>query len=276
MEKGRKNFYNETVNTLFNGRIQKMKLGAQLFSLRTFIQTPEDLKSTFLRVKEIGYENVQLSGNAPMSADDILAAVDASGLPIVCTHSPLDRIIGDTDALIADHKRFGCSVIGLGAMPKEARGSLSAAEEFFATLEAPVAKILDAGLNFAYHNHAFEFDKLEDSDAILYDYMLEKFPDWHFIGDTYWFAKAGRSPVEYIEKIGSKRLVNIHYKDMANNEDRSICACGKGTLDFSEITSVCERLGVKNVLVEQDNAVKTDDPFGEMAFSYNHLKDIVK
>ena len=253
-----------------------MKLGAQLFSLRTFIQTPDDLKSTFLKVRDIGYENVQLSGNAPMSADDILAASAESGLPIVCTHSPLDRIIDDTDALIADHKHFGCPVIGLGALPKELRGSLAAAEEFFAKLEAPVAKILDAGLNFAYHNHAFEFEPLSDSSEVLYDYMLDRFPDWHFIGDTHWFARAGVSPIEYIKKIGSKRLVNIHYKDMLSEEDRSICACGKGILDFSEITAVCEKLGVKNVLVEHDNAVKMDDPFGEMAFSYNHLKNIVK
>ena len=254
----------------------KMKLGAQLFSLRTFIQNPEDLKSTFLRVKEIGYEVVQLSGNAPMSADDILAASEISGLPIVCTHSPLDRIINDTDALIADHKRFGCSVIGLGALPKEAHGSLALANEFFKSVEVPVAKILDSGLNFAYHNHAFEFDPLSDSDCVLYDYMLEKFPDWHFIGDTYWFARAGVSPIEYLRKIGSSRLVNVHYKDMSRDEDRAICACGRGRLDFTEITAVCEELGVKNVLVEQDNAVKMEDPFGEMAFSYNHLKNIVK
>ena len=253
-----------------------MKLGAQLFSLRTFIQNPEDLKSTFLRVKEIGYEVVQLSGNAPMSADDILAASDAAELPIVCTHSPLDRIINDTDALIADHRRFGCSVIGLGAMPKENWGSMAGAEQFFSMIEAPVAKILDSGMNFAYHNHAFEFDKLSDSDIVLYDYMLERFPDWHFIGDTYWFKKADRSPVEYLEKIGAKRLINVHYKDMDKTEDRAICACGKGILDFAEITAACEKLGVQNVLVEQDNAVKMEDPFGEMTFSYNHLKNIVK
>lgn len=253
-----------------------MKLGAQLFSLRDFIQTPEDLKKTFMKVKEIGYENVQLSGNAPMSADDILAASEESGLPIVCTHSPYERIVDDTDALIADHKHFGCPVIGLGMIPRDFRGTLEGAERFFAALEKPVAKILDAGLNFAYHNHAIEFEPLADSDEILYDIMLDRCTDWHFIGDTHWFARAGVSPIEYIRKIGGPRLVNIHYKDMLSEEDRSICACGKGILDFKEITAVCEEIGVKNVLVEQDNAVKMEDPFGEMAFSYNYLKNIVK
>ncbi len=253
-----------------------MKLGAQLFSLRDFLKTPDELKNTFLKVRDIGYDCVQLSGNAAMSADDILAAVEASGLPIVCTHSPFDRIVNDTDALIADHKHFGCSVIGLGAMPKEYQGSLEGANSFLSVLSVPVKKILDSGLRFAYHNHDFEFKPLSDSDIILYDMMLDTLPDWQFIGDTYWFRKADRSPIEYMKKIGGERLLNIHYKDMANDDEGSICACGRGLLDFSEITEVCRELGVKNVLVEQDNAVKLPDPFGEMAFSYGHLKSIVK
>jgi hypothetical protein len=63
---------------------------------------------------------------------------------------------------------------------------------------------------------------------------------------------------------------------MVKTEERSICACGKGRLDFAEITKVCEKLGVVNVLVEQDNAVNMDDPFGEMAFSFSHLRPIIK
>ncbi len=253
-----------------------MKLGAQLFSLRDFLKTPKDLKNTFLKVRDIGYDCVQLSGNAQMPADDILAAVETSGMPIVCTHSPFDRIINDTDALIADHKHFSCDVIGLGAMPKEYRGTLCGADEFLRVLEAPVEKILDAGLHFAYHNHDFEFAPLADSDAVLYDLMLDTLPQWQFIADTYWIEKAGHSATDYIKKIGGGRLVNIHYKDMTNDDARAICACGCGQLDFVEITAVCKKLGVKNVLVEQDNAVKMPDPFGEMAFSYKHLKNIVR
>ena len=253
-----------------------MKLGAQLFSLRTFIQTPEDLKTTFLRVKEIGYENVQLSGNAPMSAEDILAASEAAGLPIVCTHSPLDRIINDTDALIADHKHFGCPVIGLGALPKEAHGSIARANEFFKSVEAPVAKILDAGLNFAYHNHAFEFEALPDGEGCVFDLMIERCPTWHFILDTGWVQYAGRSAVEYIERIGGERLQNIHFKEFKCADTKTICPCGEGFSDFASIVAACEKVGVTNALVEQDNACTKEDPFGEMERSAKHLLPLIK
>lgn len=252
-----------------------MKLGAQLYSIRTFLKTEEDLKNSFAKIKKIGYENVQLSGAAPMPAEYLREVSAETGLAIVCTHSPFERITGDTEALIAEHRIFGCPVIGLGSMPKEYRGTREGYETFLRQLETPVKKILDAGLHFAYHNHSFEFDPLDDG-SIIYDEMLERLQNWQFIMDTYWVEFAGRSAVEYIGKIGGKRLPNIHFKDMAKDEKRSICPCGSGVLDFQAIFEKCREVGVQNALVEQDNAVQTEDPFAEMEKSFGHLRKIVK
>ena len=264
-------WYDESIKSNYGGTA--MKLGAQLFSLRSHLKTEEDLRRTFLRVKEIGYENVQLSGAAPMPADFLKAVSEESSLPIVCTHSAFERIVNETDELIREHLTFGCPVIGLGAMPKEYRNSREGLHTLTALLETPVKKILDAGLRFAYHNHAFELAPVDGT--ILFDEMLETLPDWQFILDTYWVEFAGFRAVDYIRRVGSGRLTDIHYKDMANNEKRSICACGDGVLDFSEITAVCREIGVRNALVEQDNAVDAPDPFDEMRRSFDHLRPIV-
>ena len=251
-----------------------MKLGAQLFSVRQYLKTEEDLAKTFQRIKAMGYENVQLSGAAPFPAELIREVSQSSGLPIVCTHTAPDRIVNETEQVIAEHKMFGCPVIGMGMMPKDYHGSREGLEAFFKQMEAPVQKILDAGLHFAYHNHAFEFDAFSDGGNI-YDTMLEQKPDWHFIMDTYWVEFAGKSATDYIRRIGTDRLVNIHFKDMAKNEKRSICACGDGCLDFAKIFDVCQEIGVQNVLVEQDNASDAGDPFDEMEKSFRHLRPIV-
>jgi len=253
-----------------------IKLGAQLFSLRHYTKTAEDLLATMKKVKEIGYENVQLSGAGPIPAEQIRDICKETGLEIVCTHSAWDRIVNDTDALIADHKTFGCNVIGLGAMPKEFRGSAQGLENLIAALAEPVKKIEAAGMHFAYHNHAFEFEKLSDADGIMYDMMLERCPNWHFIMDTYWVSFGGGCPIDYITKIGTERLVNIHFKDMAKDEARSICACGNGVLDFAKIYETCKQIGVKNILVEQDNADDQGNAFGEMETSFRHLRPIIK
>ncbi len=254
-----------------------MKLGAQLFSVRKAIKTPEDTRITFQKIKEIGFENVQFSGGGPIDAHELKAISDETGLPIVCTHANYDRLLHDTEALIEEHKIFGCPVIGCGCMPKDFRKEGSSVMEFFEELKAPVQKILDSGLRFAYHNHAFEFTMQTPEGEMLYDYMLRTLPDWQFIMDTYWVEFAGHSAIDYIAKIGADRLTNIHYKDMAKNEERSICACGTGTLDFASITEAClKNGGVKNVLIEQDNAVDFDDPFEQLAIGYRSLRPIIK
>lgn len=251
-----------------------MKLGAQLYSVRTHLTNEADCRASFARLAKMGYENVQLSGAAELTAEIWRDISDESGLAIVGTHSNFKRIVEDTDAIIAEHKIMNCPVIGIGSMPKEYRGTLEALEAFFKVMEEPTKKIREAGLDFSYHNHNFEFVIPEGSDKPIYDVMLESQPDWHFILDTYWVEFAGYNAIEYMRKVGGKRLVNVHYKDMARDEERSICACGQGQLDFKAITDVCLELGVVNALVEQDNAVKFD-AFEQMQISFDHLRPIV-
>lgn len=252
-----------------------MTLGAQLFSLRDFLKTPEDMKETFRKVKEIGYENVQFSGAPTTDPDAIREASETAGLPIVLTHVALKRILNETDAVIEEHKKFGCPVIGLGTMTKEAFAIPEEARKLIANLREPVAKIEAAGLHFAYHNHNYEFDlKMEDGQT-LYDYIIENCPSWQMILDTYWVQYAGYDVCEYLRKIGGKRLVNVHFKDMANSKKRSIVACGTGVLDFAKIYATCKELGVEHVLIEQDNAVEMPDPFEQMEIGFNNLRPIV-
>ena len=251
-----------------------MNLGAQLYSLRTFCQNAEDLKNTILKCKAMGYQNVQFSGVAAMEAD-VWAQISAeTGMEIVCTHNSFDRIVNDTDALIEEHKIFGCPVIGIGSMPGEYRGSMEAFEKLLAVMEEPVKKIEAAGLHFAYHNHAFEFEPFSDApETCAMEQLIER-TNWFLILDTGWVQYAGKSAVEYIERIGGKRLQCIHFKEFkaaTTPAVDAICPCGEGFSDFPTIIAACKKVGVKNVLVEQDNAVAKDDPFGEMERSAKFL-----
>lgn len=253
-----------------------MKLGAQLYTVRKYTQNEEDYEKTFKTMRDIGYENVQVSGGFAIDPYKLKDLSEKYSLSIVCTHSSYDRIVNDTDALINEHKIYGCPIIGIGSMPAAFRGSKEKLENFFEVMDAPVKKIIDAGLGFSYHNHNFEFNALEGSDQIAFDIMLERCPDWKFLVDTYWVEFAGYSVIDYIAKIGTSRLTNVHFKDMANNEKRSICACGQGTLDFSAIFEQCAKFGVENVLVEQDNAADLGDPYDQIKLSFDHLRPIIK
>ncbi len=254
-----------------------MKIGAQLFSLKPFIQTPEDTRETFRKLREMGYETVQWSAGGPLDPHELAEISREYQLPIVCTHVSFERLTTDLDAVIEEHKILGCPVIGLGAMAKPWRTEGKDYTLFFEEIAPVVKKIHAAGLQFAYHNHDFDFHNTMPDGEPVFDYMIRTCTDWQFIMDTYWIEFTGRSAVEYIAKIGKDRLANIHFKDMADDEKHSICACGDGTLDFAAIYEACKRMGgVENILIEQDNAPKKDDPFGEMQKSYNAIRSIVK
>ncbi|MCQ2385405.1 MAG: sugar phosphate isomerase/epimerase, partial [Clostridia bacterium] len=144
--------------------------------------------------------------------------------------------------------------------------------QMLADLKEPVKKIQKAGLTFGYHNHAIEFTRMENGKT-LYDLLREE-TDFHFIMDTYWVEKAGGNAVDMIYALQG-RMENIHFKDMAKTEEKEICACGDGSLDFAAIIAACEATGVKNAFVEQDNACEFPDPYGEMAKSCRYLTPLV-
>lgn len=95
-----------------------MKIGAQLFTLRNYIQNEKDLRFTLKKVAEMGYQTVQISGIGPIKPEIVREACDEQGLQIVLTHSNPERILHDTDALIREHDIMGCDYIGLGIMPE--------------------------------------------------------------------------------------------------------------------------------------------------------------
>lgn len=258
-----------------------MKLGAQFYSIRTLTQTAQGLDAAFQSMKEIGYDNVQLSAIGPIAAEDILSIKEKYGMPIVCTHSPFARIVEDTDALIREHLLYGCPTIGIGSMPNEYRDGYEAVNRFVEVMKEPIKKIEAAGLHFAYHNHSFEFNAPEGGD--YFDVLIEKLPSMHFILDTFWCYYANRDPMKYIRELGAFRIQNVHFKDMREyhtmlegGKTRSdlICPCGEGIIDFKPIITLCDALNIPNALVEQDNAPDSGDPVGQMRISYNNLRPL--
>jgi sugar phosphate isomerase/epimerase len=249
-----------------------MKLGAQFFSIRTKTQTPEDLRLSFKAMKEIGYEIAQMSAICKMDPYQLRDFSQEFDMPITCTHSPLDRIINDTDALIKEHQIYGCPTIGLGWLDNKYERTIEGVSRFLSDIREPVKKIKAAGMNFSYHNHDIEFVK--DGGTTLYDYMIENAPDMTFIVDTYWMKFAGYEFLDYVKKLGKERVTDVHFKDMKTEPKGSICPCGEGVIDFKPLITLCDNLGIENALVEQDNAPDSGDDWGQMAISYKNLKPL--
>jgi len=57
-----------------------MQIGAQLYTLRDFCQTPEGIAESLRKVADIGYRTVQLSGTCPYDAAWMRGELDKNGL----------------------------------------------------------------------------------------------------------------------------------------------------------------------------------------------------
>ncbi len=68
------------------------------------------------------------------------------------------------------------------------------------------------GMAFGYHNHSFEFQKIEGK--VMYDYMIENTnPEYVFFQmDVYWVVRGQQSPVDYFTKYPGRFAV-YHIKD---------------------------------------------------------------
>ena len=254
-----------------------MKLGAQLYSVRQFTQTYDDLNDTFAKIKQIGYDVVQVSGTCAFEPEWMRDTLAKHDLKCVLTHTNMQRLIDDPVAVVKEHKIYGCSNIGIGAMPMDMRETMEGYERFRDTF-LPVAKVLrDTGAKFMYHNHWFEFTRLDGKH--VFERMLEDFPEdsVDFILDIGWADYAGEDVVKLIQMLKG-RLNCVHLKDYRAlvPEDGEttlpvrLCPIYEGVVDYDKAIRALYDAGTEYALVEQDLCFGEDE-FECLKRSYNSV-----
>lgn len=237
-----------------------MEIGLNLFSIRNLIQTEEELLQTAQTLKANGCSYLQYSG-APYDPERLQRVSAQTGLPIVLTHVPYERIIDDTEKLMEEHKQFGCKNIGLGAMPAACLQDEAECKKAIDKLNAAAEKMHKAGFKFFYHHHHFEF--LKQGGQTIFDYMIENAPYINFTLDTYWLQYGGADICDVIERLKG-RVECVHLKDYKivylDEKFQPIFApLGDGTLNFQKIVKAMRESGVKYFLIEQDDAANMPD-----------------
>lgn len=255
-----------------------MKAGLNLFSLRSLIKTEEDFLKTAEALREMGYSYLQYSG-AEFIPDRIKRVSEATGLPVLLTHVPMDRIVNDTDSLMEEHASFGCRQIGLGAMDMKAIADRDACYAAIEKLERAGERMAEKGFSFFYHHHHFEF--LKHDGETVFDYMIRNAPHVNFTLDTYWLQYGGVDVCRMIERLKG-RIRCVHLKDYRIEAkldekgnvkmDPVFSPVGDGTLDFAAIISEAQRSGAEYFFVEQDNADGMEDPMGQVEKSIRYIK----
>lgn len=254
-----------------------MNAGLNLFSIRDLIQTEDAFLDTAKKLKEMGYSYMQYSG-APFDAQIIKRVSEATDMPAVLTHVPMQRILEETEQLMEEHAVFGCKNIGLGMMPIE---TLLDVEKFKKTVEdlnVAGEKMQKNGCKFFYHHHHFEFAKVEGENCTALEYMLKNAPYINFTADTHWIQRGGADVCETLRKMKG-RVGCVHLKDykIAYNEEKSayesyFAPVGDGNINFHPVADVLKEIGTEYVLVEQDDATTFPNALELVERSINYIK----
>lgn len=244
------------------------ELGVQLYTIRDYMQDEDSIRSSFIKLKELGYDVGQTAGFF-VGAEKFAQIAKETGLKICGTHCNFNELIADPDKAMREHELLGTTNIGIGGMPGEARGSVEALTDFIDKANKFAAYVAKSGFKFTYHNHSFEFSKL--GGKRMMDYLVEGFdPDnVSFVLDTYWVQHGGGDVRAWMEKLAG-RIDILHLKDMGMAQSQFITEIGQGNINFDGIIETAEKIGVKYYVVEQDTC--PGDPFDSLKISRDYIK----
>lgn len=194
---------------------KKLPVGIQVYGLRDLLEnTPENFKSVMTKVKEMGYDGVELAGLYGLEPEFVKKTLDEVGLTPISAHVAFQEMMDDIDKVIADYSVIGVKYLVMPYMAEEYRPANPAGfKEFLPLLNEVGEKIHKAGMTFLYHNHDFEFVKLENGKW-GYDEMFDAIPAENLQSelDTCWCDVATGEVPEFIKKY-TDRIPVVHLKD---------------------------------------------------------------
>ena len=254
--------------------LTNIPVGLQLYTLRD--EMSHDFIGTLKKVADIGYQRVEFAGYGDIPAKEMKMVLDDLGLKAISSHVGLpfqnrELLLSTLAFHIEYNKEIGSEYVVLPWAPFE---QLSKTAEFTSVLEdirAAAEECKRQGMGFVYHNHAFEFNKVEDKmiyetifDSIGTDLLQAEL-------DLYWVKKAGLDPKSFLCKYKG-RVPIIHIKDMTADDRGFFTELGRGIINYPAIFEIAADMGVRYMLVEQDQCERP--PLESIRVSYDYLKTL--
>ena len=223
----------------------------QLYSLRHEIGLAAE--DTIRRVPGLGFDGVELAGDYGWPVERWRAILLETGLSVVALHAGLEALETNLSERVAFARALGTNTFVVPAVAKSLQNK-AGYHEAARRLNAIGRALTEEGFTLGYHNHAFEFVRLEPgSPTCGMDILLaETEPHLvHFEFDTFWLEYAGHSAVEFIRRHAS-RVFFIHAKDF-RKRDREDVPAGVGDVDFPALLALCTANGWQVILEYENN-----------------------
>ncbi len=241
--------------------LARAPLGIQLYTVGKELQS--DVRGTLRQIAAIGYTEVETAGFAGLTAREFRDELARAGLH--CHSAHMQWNVQDLGPLFDDAHALGVNFVVSSALFSLGAGGGPSVDDYkklAVRLNSIAQETHDAGLQYAYHNHNFEFKDL-GAGIIGYDILLSGTDPAlvQFELDCGWMIAAGFQPIEYFNKY-PRRYRMLHIKDFAAGSKISASLApglrpqgtelGRGHIDYKPILDAAAGTAVKYLYVEQE------------------------
>ena len=249
----------------FGVEAKKKEIAFQMYSVRDLIGNPNKYaqnhgstlkalaKMGYTAIEAANYDNGKLYGVTP---EQFKADIEAAGMEVLSSHvghnlnneelksGNFDEALKWWAQCIDTHKRAGMKYIVNPGV--NFPNTLAEADVICKYLNKVGEMVNAAGMKFGYHNHSYEFNKVEGQ--VWYDYMIKHTDaDKVFYEmDVYWAVRGQVSPVEYFKKYPN-RFTLLHIKDHKEFGE-------SGMVGFDAIFNNADKAGLKHLVVELEGS----------------------
>jgi len=254
---------------------ERRSLGAQLYTVRH--EAKRDLPAVLEAVRKIGYTEVETYWDIyGHPAAELRRMINDHGLAAPSGHFDY----GGLESKIDYAKVLGVEYVICPILPKSMWFALDSYKRAGDQFNIWGEKIHQAGMQFGFHNHNYEFRRFGDTTG--FEAMMNRCdPKLVCIEmDCYWITQAGGDPLQMFQQYGN-RIKLLHLKDrkprFPTSQVKDAAAehfteVGAGTIHWREILAAADKNGVKHLFVERDSG---DLPAMEsLRISYQNLQKI--
>jgi len=247
---------NET-DSSFHGTV-----GLQIYSLRDQIR--QDPAKAFEFIKEQGFTEVEIGlGNQyGMTREELRDTLNRLGIKATAALGDFNALLNRTEECI-DHARFfDIKYVGTAWAPHNTPFDEAQTLRIAADFNTIGKRLKDAGIQFYYHNHGYEFYPYKDG-LTLFDLLMEK-TDPELVKyqmDVMWTVFPGQDPVKLLRKYPD-RWISLHLKDLAKGVEgnlsgstdvRNGVALGTGQTDWPAVLKAAQEIGIKQYFIEDES-----------------------
>jgi sugar phosphate isomerase/epimerase len=241
--------------------VPRNRRGIQLYTMREKMTNQADAASVLQFLGRNGYTEVETAGHYDWTAAQFRAQLDRAGLRAISGHDgpnyPFEPGWQEGYKKTLEYAAaLGQTHTGWAWFPGP-YNDVNLWKDLASKFNEAGALAKQAGLQFFYHNHNFEFENKQADGTPVYSILLDNC-DYDLVKfelDLFWITEGGANGVEYLSSDPA-RFWAYHVKDhvwgrrenAANFED-----AGPGMLDFPDLFAAGNGRGLdKHFFIEHD------------------------